>query len=232
MRYPGGKGRCFQQIVSMMPPHRVYLETHLGGGAVLRHKSPATISIGIDADPAVVRMWAGHGIPRLEVVLGDAVEFLRAYDFRGDELVYCDPPYLQHTRRRRRVYRHEYAEEQHRELLALLLTLPCPVMVSGYRSSLYDEILVGWTAVEFPGDSHVGPTVEVVWRNFDVPGFLHDYSFIGADFREREAIRRRRRSLSRRIEALSAEERQALFKVLAERHGIELEGVLGRGDGR
>ncbi len=136
--------------------------------------------------------------------------------------MYCDPPYLPETRRRRRVYRYEYTVEQHVELLDVLVGLPCQVMVSGYRSRLYDGLLRGWDSVEFAGDSHVGPTVEVVWRNFAAPTLLHDFSHIGGDFREREAIRRRRTALNRRIDALPAIERQALLADLARRHPGEL----------
>lgn len=221
MRYPGGKGRCYHKIVSMMPRHRVYIETHLGGGAVLLHKRAAQQSIGIDADPAALAAWRDIDYPSLQLQLGDAAAYLRSYAFLGDELVYSDPPYLAETRRRPRLYRHEYTREQHCELLTLLKTLPCMVMVSGYRSRLYDEMLEGWTSVEFVGDSHVGPTTEVVWRNYDEVPALHDYEHLGDNFRAREAIRRRRAMLSRRIDGLPPFERQALFELLAERHAAD-----------
>ena len=35
MRYDGGKGACYRQLINLMPPHRRYVETHLGGGAVI-----------------------------------------------------------------------------------------------------------------------------------------------------------------------------------------------------
>jgi len=43
MRYDGGKGAmgCAQWIINQIPPHRVYIEPFLGGGAVLRLKAPA-----------------------------------------------------------------------------------------------------------------------------------------------------------------------------------------------
>lgn len=50
VEYPGGKGNLYQQIINMIPPHRVYIETHLGGGAIMRHKRPARQNIGIDLD--------------------------------------------------------------------------------------------------------------------------------------------------------------------------------------
>jgi hypothetical protein len=38
-------------IISLMPPHETYIETHLGGGAIMRRRAAAAINIGI------VRSW-------------------------------------------------------------------------------------------------------------------------------------------------------------------------------
>lgn len=109
MRYPGGKGKCYQHIINILPPHATYIETHLGGGSVLRHKKPAGTSIGVDRDAAVIRSWQRLFPLLASYVEADAVEFLAAQRLAGDEVVYCDPPYLPSTRRRDRVYRHDYA---------------------------------------------------------------------------------------------------------------------------
>lgn len=228
MGYPGGKGRCYQHIISLMPPHEVYIETHLGGGAVLLRKKPARRSIGVERDPAVVDRWLRERPMRCELVAGDALDFLQTFPFSGAELVYADPPYLPSTRRRSKVYRHDYEETDHVELLNVLRTLPCHVMISGYRSALYDQILESWNSVEFPGDSHVGPTVEVVWMNYDPVGPLHDHAHIGSDFRDRERIRRRRASLKARVQDLSIAERDALFSELAESYPNSLRSALDR----
>ena len=42
-------GLC-QPIIAMMPPHDTYIETHLGGGALMRRKPAALRNIGIDRD--------------------------------------------------------------------------------------------------------------------------------------------------------------------------------------
>ncbi len=41
MSYPGGKGHAFTHVINQMPPHQVYIETHLGGASVLANKKPA-----------------------------------------------------------------------------------------------------------------------------------------------------------------------------------------------
>jgi DNA adenine methylase len=225
-RYPGGKGRCYQRIISLMPPHAVYIETHLGGGAVLRHKRPARRSIGIDLDKAVVHSWRSARLKDCTIIQADAAEFLREYAFTGQELIYADPPYLPETRRKKRIYRHEYTVDQHIELLDVLRAVDAAVLISGYASPLYDDRLRDWRRVDFMGDSHVGPRMESVWLNFEPTASLHDYGHIGASFRERERIRRKQMRLAQRISSLPEEERHALFDTLARSHPAALKHAL------
>src|SRR5690348_6561480 len=151
--YTGGKGGpgSFQTIINQMPPHRVYVEAFLGAGSVLRHKRPATSSIGIERDAAVLStLWRGDEIPGLELIEADAIRWLRARRWRGDELVYADPPYLMSTRRTQHgYYRHELSEGAHRRLLRVLKALPVPVLLSGYWSELYACELQGWRSISF-----------------------------------------------------------------------------------
>jgi len=46
-------GLC-QPIIAMMPPHDTYIETHLGGGAIMKRKPPALRNIGIDLHARVL----------------------------------------------------------------------------------------------------------------------------------------------------------------------------------
>lgn len=214
MRYPGGKGKSYQHVINLIPPHEVYIESHLGGGAVLRHKRPASRSIGIDRDPHVVSEWLRRHPSLAEFRVADAAEFLRQYPFRGVEVVYADPPYLPCTRRRSRVYRWDYSEQDHLQLIQLLRSLPCAAIVSGYPSPLYDEQLSGWQRREFRAKTHQGVRIEVLWFNFDPPRELHDARYLGKDFREREVIQRRLSRIRARLERLSVVERNAIRRWL------------------
>ena len=80
--------------LNLMPPHEVYIESHLGGGASMRYKREAKRNIGIEIDPAVIGMWADINQTDFELIYGDAIAFLTRYPFTGNELVYCDPTYL------------------------------------------------------------------------------------------------------------------------------------------
>jgi len=192
VRYPGGKFRCYQKLINFIPPHRVYIETHLGGGAVLRHKVPAEVNFGVDCDPAVIGEFVGHFDSRFRFINARAEDFLASYSFAGDEFVYSDPPYWPASRSSRRSpYRHDYGEGEHVRLLRLLRKLPCAVMISGYGNAAYDEMLRGWRKQVFTGTSHTGRREETVWLNFK-PAVLHDTRFLGETFRDRQTIKRKR----------------------------------------
>lgn len=215
MKFPGGKGRLYQKLISLMPPHRVYIEAFAGGASVLRHKRPAPKSIALDRDLSKLALWETHRPPGTDLLCADALTFLSTYSFQGDELVYCDPPYLPSVRRRRRVYKFELSERQHADLLEILRSLPCRVMISGYESELYHSSLVGWSCESFRVRTHASWAEEFVWFNFEKPAILHDGRFIGADFRERHTIRRRLDRIRKRIAPLSASEKGELHAWLS-----------------
>lgn len=217
MRYPGGKGKCFQRLINLMPPHRTYIESHLGGGAVLRHKRPAEVNIGVDVDHRVISRWRRGRYNGCRFVHADAVAFLEEFSFDRGELVYADPPYFPQERRRSRVYRHDYTEGDHERLLEVLQTLPCMVMISGYDNSLYGKCLADWRKVSFDAKTHAGVREESVWLNFEPPDALHDGSYLGATFRERQTIRRRHSRVVARFDRMRPVERHHLLRLLNER---------------
>lgn len=74
----------------------------------------------------------------------DALAILRAHDAEAT-LHYIDPPYVPETRvQGNRYYNHEMTVEGHEQLLAVAGTLNGIVMISGYESELYNDMLCGW----------------------------------------------------------------------------------------
>lgn len=223
--YPGGKGGVgvYQTIINSMPPHDTYIEAFLGAGSVLRHKRPARRSVGIDLDDEIIQSWRGSNIPRLEVIHGDALEIVNQWVWGNTDhqhtLIYCDPPYLQETRSSKRaIYRCDLSRtEEHIRLLEILKNLPCMVMLSGYRSRLYDSIIGHWRRMDFQTRNRAGtPTVETIWMNFPAPLELHDYRYLGQGFRERERIKRKRDRWKARLLKMSILERQAVVSAINE----------------
>ena len=207
-------GLC-QAIIALMPPHDTYIESHLGGGAIMQRKPPALRNIGIDRDQrALEKFRCPYPVERIH---GCAHRFLAKYDYRGRELVYCDPPYLKETRTSGRCYRFDYEEQDHLELLGLLKKLPCQVIVSGYPSALYDQWLAGWESLELQVMNQGGVRTEKVWFNFRCER-VHWARYAGKNHTDRQRITRKAENWARRYRSLPPGERLA---VLAALMGVE-----------
>jgi len=64
-----------------------------------------------------------------------------------DTLFYVDPPYVLDTRKLNSsgsVYRHEMEDDEHVQLLELLMKLDGYVVLSGYDHPIYNDLLTGW----------------------------------------------------------------------------------------
>ena len=222
MSYPGGKAGAgvFQKIINQIPPHRIYIEPFLGSGAVMRNKKPAAASIGIDIDAAVVEDWNNkYSQSGCIAIKGDAISFLKSYEWHGDEFVYCDPPYLFETRScQRPIYTHEFGnKDDHIQLLDVLNKLPCSVALSGYPSSLYKLMAPGWRTITYQTVNRAGKAVkEWLWMNYAEPMELHDYRYLGNNFRERERLKRIKTRWVARLRRMEKLERYAVLSSIAE----------------
>lgn len=213
MSYFGSKatsGLC-QPIIAMMPPHDTYIETHLGGGAIMKRKPAAMDNIGIDIDPqALGGFQCEYPVKKVN---GCAHQFLADYDYQGRELIYSDPPYLHHTRTSGRRYRFDYETQDHVELLTLLKTLPCNVILSGYPSALYDDLLGGWRTTELQVMNQGGVRTEKLWYNYEIDR-LHWASYAGKNFTDRQRIKRKAANWGKRYQVLPRAERLAIMAAI------------------
>jgi DNA adenine methylase len=226
MAYPGGKNGSgvYQKIINQIPPHRVFISAFLGHCAIMRYKLPAKINIGIDQDQAVVDWWnpiakSNDAPGGYTIINGDAISFLETYAWQGDEFLYCDPPYLFDVRScKRDIYTAEFGDmDQHERLLSLLKTIPCNVALSGYKSELYEKTLSDWRTINFQTVARSGQLkTEWVWMNYAEPSALHDYRYLGDNFRERERLTRIRKRWQARILRMDQLERYMLTAAIAE----------------
>jgi len=106
-----------------------------------------------------------------------------------DTFFYLDPPYL-HETRRSGWYKYEMGDEDHKDLLELILTLKGKVMISGYNNSFYDKYLHNWKRIDFKtvctatggvrGSKLTGvgilklkqQRIESIWLNYDIPSTI------------------------------------------------------------
>lgn len=233
----------YQAIISQMPPHDTYIETHFGLGAIMRNKPRAVVNIGIERDTLIAEAVridlaqqsfsmldeARQKFPTdLQIITARSEDYLRSFDWAdaGRVLIYADPPYIRgpgEVRGDRQLYRHEYSRSDHVELIALLRELPCAVMLSGYPSALYDDLLADWRKIEFQAMTRGGPRTECLWMNFPA-GAVQWASFAGGNKDVRQRIKRKASRWRRRYERMTAGERLAVLAAL-----LGVEEVCDRG---
>lgn len=109
---------------------------------------------------------------RVQILGQPALQAIRRFD-HGDALIYCDPPYVHRTRAKgaTNVYGVEMSDEDHRELAVVLRECRSQVVLSGYRSDLYDELYGDWQRIEFDVANHAAGgkrkarQTECLWMN-------------------------------------------------------------------
>ncbi|MBU5677754.1 DNA adenine methylase [Alkaliphilus sp. MSJ-5] len=111
-------------------------------------------------------MEAAVRLKYAEIENSNAISLIEKYN-RKDCLIYVDPPYLLSTRKQR-YYNVEMTEEQeHEELIKALKGHSGPVLLSGYNSELYNDLLEGWGRKEIPTQAEQGRRrIEIVWANY------------------------------------------------------------------
>ncbi len=253
LKWPGSKWSIADEIVSLMPEHKIYLEPFFGSGAVFFSKAPCNTEILNDLDGEIVNLFkcirdnseelarlvqftpysreeyknsyerSGSGVERARQflvranmaragmqyyssswrhagpVLGatcrqrvtgdwdripdmvleaatrlkdaeientDALELIKKYN-RPDCLIYVDPPYLLSTRRQRYYNVEMTDDEEHIKMLEVLKKHSGPILLSGYDSDLYNELLKNWDKKKINTQAEQGKRrVEIIWANF------------------------------------------------------------------
>lgn len=223
--YFGGKGSdgTYQKIINQLPPHENFISGCLGACYVMRHKRPAPrLNVGVDVHPGVVDMWRAAQFPEGSDFFfynWDVVNYLDMIEERFDlekkekTVIYLDPPYPLSARRcDRKRYPNEMTDEDHCRLLDTIRRMGnFRIAISSYPNEMYDIMLSGWRRIEWQSQTRRGLATEVLWMNYPEQERLHDYTYLGDDFREREAIKKRVSSLRRKIQKLSPIERNALL---------------------
>jgi DNA adenine methylase len=118
-------------------------------------------------------------VERLQTVQIENLDFrklIQKYDSE-DTLFYLDPPYVSDTRHSTNVYEYEMSNEDHKELVVILLNIKGKVVLSGYDNEIYNLLIKnGWKKVflgEFkktciPAEgSKKDSGQEFVWINFE-----------------------------------------------------------------
>lgn len=101
-----------------------------------------------------VSQWLGKiendlpkAVERLKTVQIENMDYkdlLKKYDGE-DTLFYLDPPYIHKTRKMTYQYAHEMTDQQHEEMINILLHIKGKAILSGYDNEIYNKLLDnGW----------------------------------------------------------------------------------------
>ena len=94
-----------------------------------------------------------------------AVDCIERYD-RENVFIYADPPYVRSTRSGR-IYACEMVDKDHAELLEILAKHKGKIMISGYESELYNNLLEGWHTEKLLAKCESGQErIETLWMNY------------------------------------------------------------------
>ncbi|MBP40192.1 MAG: hypothetical protein CL528_00310 [Aequorivita sp.] len=240
--YFGGKGSSGvpQQIINIIPPHETLIIPFLGHCAITRSVKPAKKIIAHEKDRSVFLKWCQYYDPiwklytqleefshtsigvhpnKIKIYNSCGIKYLEdanktSYWEKGD-LVYCDPPYLLETRTSGTRYEHEMTKEDHERFLNAVTKIDAPVLVSHYKNDMYDSHLKGWNTISFMSQTRNGkPRRETVYFNYEKPTELHDYSYFGNCYRERENNKKRAANIVAKFERMKPLEKNYYLNAL------------------
>lgn len=228
--YDGGKSGngTYHNIINHIPPHRIFMTLTAGNCGILKHIREAEWHVVNDIDPDVMRAWDATGLalqgnydfynlPVLEF-LNTNLHDLKYWRQREHIFIYLDPPYLFDTRKNQMdMYRYEMTEQDHIDLLAAIhLRRDIKIMISHYPCALYNAALADWNYFDFQSITRKGLATERIYYNYDLDGRLHDYRYIGMNFRQREKYKRIKTNLVAKLERMEPVERNSvLYEIMS-----------------
>ena len=106
-------------------------------------------------------------------------------------------------------------------MLELLKSLPCHIILSGYPSLLYDDLLDDWRTIELQAMTRGGPRTEKLWFNYDIDR-TYWAGYAGKNFTDRQRIKRKAQRWGQKYRALPNAERLAVLAAIMEEEGSEV----------
>lgn len=134
--------------------------------------------IDVQGRERMYALWNWYRLPEWIIEICERLRTVQIENRPATELIklfnndcvfqYWDPPYMLGTRSGKQ-YIHEMTDKEHEELLTLALQSKSMIMISGYESELYNDMLHDWNKVSFKSCAEKGaPRSEIVWMNYEI----------------------------------------------------------------
>jgi len=223
MTYFGGKAApgVPQTLASWIPHHQIYLEAFLGHAALMLHKRPALINIGIDLNSHAL-LHSRTAISQLNIppqhqfsfARANAITVLEAHHLTPDWFIFCDPPYPLETRTSNHRYQNDLTTPDHERLLSALTKSHAKILLTSIWNTLYADTLRGWYVRQYQNQTHAGITTETAWMNYQPPTHAPYAPEPGQGYRQREAMRKQRKRWTQKFAKMPPDQRQAILNAL------------------
>ena len=224
--YFGGKNGAgtYQTLINLIPKHNRLIIGFLGNCGVLANMVLPENIVAFDRDKKVIDSWYTifENNDKISAIFlnEDFIEALQSWRFRQDDFVFLDPPYMPMTRGNSK-YKYDLTDNDHKNLLSLIKEIPTKVMICCYDNILYHTYLISWNKRFYYSQTRKGKRLETVYFNYAVPNELQDYSFLGANFRERERIKTKINREIAKLTRLNELERNSIINSIIKNFGVK-----------
>jgi len=108
-------------------------------------------------------------------------------------------------------------DKQHLELLEIVLALPghIDVLISTYQNPIYEKYLRDWHLTTFQARTRQGTATEYLYTNYTPGNVLHEYTYIGKNFTDRQRIKRKIDRYIEKLDAIPEQERNAIISAIS-----------------
>ncbi len=102
----------------------------------------------------------------VQIECKDALGLIDRYN-QDNVLMFLDPPYVLSTRTNKKIYNHEFTDNDHFRLCSLIKDSKAKILISGYDNDLYNTILAHWKKEFITSiDERHNLRTEVIWMNY------------------------------------------------------------------
>lgn len=211
--YKGGKNGngTYQTIINQIPEHDIYSEFFTGSAAIYRKLKPADIAFLFEKSQQQLSfikkiLAPGHIAHSFDTVanINFLVDVFNLFHSCGYRIfVYADPPYPFSSRTYQKpIYKHEMSDSDHIAFLTGIRRAKFSIAISTYKNSIYSEKLSDWRLLQYQSIVRGGTRTEYLYMNYPETSHLHDFSFIGKNFREREKFERIKNNTVRKLQTI------------------------------
>ncbi len=159
--------------------------------------------------PSIIHLYTDDALIFLKNKLSNLISI-----YEDTPVIYLDPPYPIYSRKSTvKLYDYEMTDFQHQNLLSIIMKMEFFVLISTYDNKMYNDSLPKWFKLNFSVGTRNGKAIETVYYNYSLSdGLLHDYRYLGNDFKDRERIRLKINRWVKGLEKLESREQMAIIR--------------------